>query len=269
MVLAGPDDARAAGYAKLIEPARRRDADRQHGVFVVEGTRAIRQLLDDGWPVESVFLSTSRAAARPDLVRDALVSGAAAYTAGQDLFDRITGYHAHRGALALARRPAARPVAAVAAGCRLALVVEAVNDHENLGSLFRNAAAFGAGAVVLDPSAADPLYRRSVRVSVGHVLRVPFARAVRWPDELQDLKALGLRLVALTPSGEETIDELVAGAGEGDRRWAVMVGAEGDGLSPAAMAAADVRVRIPMAAGVDSLNVATAAAVALHRLARL
>ncbi|HET6794548.1 MAG TPA: TrmH family RNA methyltransferase, partial [Acidimicrobiales bacterium] len=183
-------------------------------MFVVEGARSIRRLLDDGWPLESVLLSTARAEARPDLVHDAVASGAIAYTAGQDLFDRIAGFHAHRGALALARRPPERSVASVVAGCRLVLVVEAVTDHENLGALFRNAAAFGAGAVVLDPSTGDPLYRRSVRVSVGHVLRVPFARAAEWPGDLVGLKRLGFTLAALTPAGEKAVDEVAAGAGE-------------------------------------------------------
>ena len=263
--LHGPDDARAAGYANLVEPARRRDADRQPEVFVVEGVRAIRQLLDDGWPLESLMLSTARCEGRPDLVRDALAAGVPVYRAGQELFDRISGYHAHRGALALARRRSPRSVRSVAEGTRLLLVVEGVNDHENLGSLFRNAAAFGAGGVILDPSTADPLYRRSVRVSIGHVLRVPFARAGAWPGALAELRSRGFRVAALTPGGDVALPDLPDLPAAG--RWAVMVGAEGSGLSPGALAEADVAVRIPMAAGVDSLNVATAAAVALYQVA--
>ena len=236
---------------------------------MVEGVRAIRQLLDDRWPLESVFLSELRVRTRPDLVRDASVAGVPVFAAGQDVFDRITGYHAHRGALALAHRPPARSVTSVVAGARLVLVVEGVNDHENLGALFRNAAAFGADAVVLDPTAADPLYRRSVRVSVGHVLRVPFARASAWPEEISVLRSAGFATVALTPRGDVRIDEVERRAEAGGGRWALMVGAEGDGLTGAALAAADVTVRIPISARVDSLNVATAAAVALHRLAQL
>lgn len=253
-------------------------------MFVVEGARAIRHLLDGGWAVESLLLSTARARARPDLVDDASAAGATVYCAAQEVFDRITGFHAHRGALALARRPPARTVGEVTEGKRLALVVEGVNDHENLGALFRTAAAFGVGAVILDPLTADPLYRRSVRVSVGHVLRVPFARASSWPGDLEALRSAGWRVVALTPAGERTLDELVAGgeavagasggaggeaaAGASVRaRWAVMVGAEDLGVSAPALRASDVTVRIPMAPGVDSLNVATAAAVALSRLA--
>lgn len=238
--------------------------------FVVEGARTIRQLLDQGWPLESVLLTGARAEGRPDLVTDALAAGADVYIAEPVVFDRITGFHIHRGALALAPRPPLRSLADVVAGARLVLVVEGVNDLENLGALFRNAAAFGAGAVVLDPSSADPLYRRSVRVSVGHVLRVPFTRIQSWPDGLVELRAGGFRLVALTPAGDLPVAELNHGLdhglNDGGARWAVMVGAEGPGLSAAAVAAADVSVRIPLAGGVDSLNVATAAAIALHRL---
>lgn len=210
-------------------------------------------------------------------MRDASGAGAAVYYAGQEVFDRIAGFHAHRGALALARRPEPRSVHSVVEGARLVVIVEGVNDHENLGALFRNAAAFGAGAVVLDPSTADPLYRRSVRVSLGHVLRVPFARAPTWPAGLEPLRQAGLRLVALTPGAQLSLDQMLAldGPGTGDvgvaeprvAGWALMVGSEGEGLSRAALEAADVAVRIPMAPGVDSLNVATAAAVALSRLA--
>ena len=291
--LVGADDAGAAGYRNLIDADRHRDADRQPDVFVVEGVRAIRQLLDEGWPLDSLLFSDLRIRGRPDLLADAARAGVPVYGAGQELFDRITGYHAHRGALALARRPAPRPLSSVVAGARLLLVVEGVNDHENLGALFRNAAAFGAGGVVLDPSAADPLYRRSVRVSVGHVLRVPFARAQSWPGDLSVVRSAGFRVAALTPAGDVTIEELAGadrdgaggsvergaggepggagtelGSGPGaGGRWALMVGAEGDGLSAPALDAADVRMRIPIAAGVDSLNVATAAAIAMHRLA--
>ena len=196
---------------------------------------------------------------------DAGRAGAAVYLAPQELFDRIAGFHVHRGALGLGRRPPPRSIPDVVAAARLLLVVEGVNDHENLGSLFRNGAAFGVGGVVLDPSSADPLYRRSVRVSVGHVLRVPFARAASWPGDLAHLRSAGVTVVALDPAGEQTVDEIEAAPGA---RLALLVGAEGHGLTPGAREAADLRVRIPMAPGVDSLNVATAAAVALHRVAR-
>jgi tRNA G18 (ribose-2'-O)-methylase SpoU len=265
--LAGPDDVRAAGYRSLIDAERHRDADRLPATFVVEGVRAIRQLLDDRWPMESVLLSAARHDRRPDIVADARAAGIPVLVASQDLFDGIVGYHAHRGALALARRPSPRSVESVAGAARLLLVVEGVNDHENLGALFRNAAAFGVGAVVLDPTTAEPLYRRSIRVSVGHVLRVPFARAEAWPAELTLLREHGYRVAALTPRGETDVSDLASRPrGAGPPQWALLVGAEGDGLSQAALSGADLTVRIPMAPGVDSLNVATAAAIGLHHL---
>lgn len=265
---AGEDVLVSAGYGDLLGRTSGRRADRHPEVFVAEGSRAIRQLLDAGWPVRSVLLSESRLANQPDLAADAAAAGAVVYVAARDVLDRVAGYRVHRGALALARRPPARAVGEVVTGARLVLAVEGVNDLENMGSLFRNAAGFGVGAVVLDPTCADPLYRRSVRVSVGHVLRVPFARAGFWPADLEILKDAGFAVAALTPGGEVPLARAVMAAG-GDRRWAVMVGAEGDGLSAAALGAADVSVRIPMAPGVDSLNVATAAAVALHRFSGL
>ena len=151
---------------------------------------------------------------------------------------------------------------AVAAGPGPLLVAEGLNDHENLGALFRNAAALAAGGVVLDPTGADPLYRRSVRVSLGHVLHVPWARSADWPGDLRRLRAGGWRLLALTPGpGARPLPAVAPGG-----RTALLVGAEGPGLSAAALAAADEAVRIPMAPGVDSLNVAAAAAVALYHL---
>ena len=185
------------------------------------------------------------------------------YLAPQALVEAVCGFQFHRGALAAADRgDPLDPTALLGPPTPLLLGIEGVNDSENLGSLFRNAAAFGVGGVVLDPTCADPLYRRSVRVSMGHVLRVPFARLPAWSA----LGSAGYEVIALTPSPDG--DELAGVAPpDGGRPRAVLVGAEGPGLSPAALSAADRRVRIPLAPGVDSLNVATAAAVALHHLA--
>lgn len=242
-----------------------RAGDHLDGVFIAEGRLTVERVLDNGWPIESVLVSERQLSALGHMLARAVAGGAVVYTAGQDLIDAVAGFNVHRGVLAVVRRPPARVVADVAAGAgRTLLCVEGINDLENLGALFRNAAALGAGGVVLDPTAADPLYRRAVRVSMGHVLSVPFARAQRWPEELVEAAA-SRRLLALTPAGERTLDDVVSTA-RPDQSWAVMVGAEGGGLSPAAVAAADATVRIPMAVGVDSLNVATAAAIALYRL---
>lgn len=193
--------------------------------------------------------------------------------APQEVLSEVAGFDLHRGVVALGeRRPFADP-ANVLAATGLVVVTEGVNDHENLGALYRNAAAFGAGAVLLDPTTADPLYRRSLRVSMGHVLHVPTAR-VRWPGALGDLAAAGWEVLALTPDRSADDLAMVAAQLEDGRverrlRVALVVGAEGPGLSAAALAGATRRVRIPMAGPVDSLNVATAAAVALSVVAPL
>jgi tRNA G18 (ribose-2'-O)-methylase SpoU len=166
--------------------------------------------------------------------------------------------------LAVAERPNLPSVPALVATEHRVLVLEGINDHENLGSLFRNAAAFGVGAIVLDPTAADPLYRRATRVSLGHVLRVPFARASDWPGALDLLRDTGFAIVALTP--EPTAEPLASLAADPPARVALVLGSEGAGLSAAALEAAGRRVRIPMVDGVDSVNVATAAAIALSAL---
>lgn len=254
-------------YLALNDPARRREVERRGAFFIVEGMLAVEALLGSPYPVRSVLVSAGREPA----VRAAL---AAAGRAGVPVLVRpdaevaaITGFPFHRGVLASADRlPLPPPGELLAApGARRLAVLEGLNDHENLGALFRNAAAFGVDAVLADPTTADPLYRRSVRVSLGHVLRVPWTRVATWPDGLGELRASGFALVALTPARDaEPIDGLAAAPPE---RVALLLGAEGPGLSDAALAAADRRVRIPLAPGVDSLNVATAAAIAFHRLA--
>jgi tRNA G18 (ribose-2'-O)-methylase SpoU len=175
----------------------------------------------------------------------------------------IAGFHFHRGALASAERRPPPDLATVVADASLVVMAEGVSDNENLGGLFRNAAAFGVDAVVLDGTSADPLYRRSVRVSMGQVLRVPFTRVPSAVEAVARLQDLGFEVLALTPSPTaDDVRTVVPRPGQ-----ALLVGAEGRGLSEAALAAADRRLRITMAPGVDSLNVATAAAIVLHHLA--
>jgi tRNA G18 (ribose-2'-O)-methylase SpoU len=201
--------------------------------------------------------------------RDALAAalapvGAPVYVAPVDVLRRVVGFDLHRGAVASVERfvPPAWPD--LAAGARLVAVCERVNDHENLGGIFRNAAAFGLDAVLLDPECSDPLYRRCVRVSIGHVLTVPWSRIAPWPASLAELHAAGFTVLALTP--EPSATDLAAIAIAPTARAVVLLGAEGHGLSNAALAGADERVRIPLRPGVDSLNVATAAAIAFHHL---
>ncbi|HEX5945991.1 MAG TPA: RNA methyltransferase [Acidimicrobiales bacterium] len=269
-----PDDP-LDDYRALNDPARRRQVERRGGYFVVEGLFAIEGLLASPYPVRSV-LATERRAERVQ----ALVAGRAPVLVRSDAeVAAIAGFDFHRGVLASADRLPLPDVADVVAGARTVAVVEGLGDHENLGALFRNAAALDVGAVLLDPTTADPLYRRSVRVSLGHVLGVPWTRIPVWPDGLDELRSLGFEIVALTPSPDaEPVDRLGASPADGSpggsppgagppgdpARRALLLGAEGPGLTAAALAAADRRIRIPLAAGVDSLNVATAAAIAFH-----
>jgi tRNA G18 (ribose-2'-O)-methylase SpoU len=251
-----PDDPRLDDFRDLTDADVRPD---RRGIVIAEGSNVVQRLAASPYRMRSVIGVASRLAALMPLLRDRDVP---AYAVDKWQLSTVVGFRVTRGVLASADRGPQRDAGQLLTASSRVVVLEALNDFENLGSLFRNAAAFGADAVLLDPRCADPLYRRSVRVSMGHVLQVPFARLPgAWPDALASLRASGHRLLALTPQGETAL-RMVAPPS----RWALLVGAEGPGLSEAALAAADVRVRIPMSAGVDSLNVATAAAVALARL---
>ncbi len=254
-----PADPRVADYLALPDVARRSRLERRHGFFIVEGVLAVQRLLAaPGWTVRSVLVTPGQRARLPPTAAPVLVAEPAVLKA-------VVGFDLHRGVVAAVDRPPPHDAASILVGARLALVLEGIVDHENLGGLFRTAAAFGVDAVLVDPTCADPLYRRSVRVSMGHVLAVPFARLERWPDDLHLVTAAGLATIALTPDAAAeplpALDPTALGPA------AVLVGGEGPGLSEAALAGADRRVRVAMAAGVDSLNVGVAAAVALHHLA--
>jgi tRNA G18 (ribose-2'-O)-methylase SpoU len=256
------DDPRLADYAHLRAPSRRVALERERGIFTVEGRLSIEILLTSTYVVRSLFVAEEHVARVASLVH----TDAPIFTMPALAMEAVTGVHFHRGVLAVAERPDLPTVADLVRTATRLLVLEAVNDHENIGALFRNAAAFGVDAVVLDPTSTDPLYRRSTRVSLGHVLTVPFARVDDggWPTALHDLRGLGFTTWALTPDeSAEPLGRVVAARPE---HIALVVGAEGPGLSEAALAATDRRVRIPMVAGVDSVNVATAAAIAMSAL---
>jgi tRNA G18 (ribose-2'-O)-methylase SpoU len=256
------DDPRLGDYVGLRDPEHRRRYEADHHILIAEGVLTIRALLRSAYPVRSLLLTEERwAALEPDV--HATGCTAPVFIADRAVVAQVAGFDLHRGAVAAADRlPPADPVAVLPHGPAVVAVLEGINDHENLGGLFRNAAAFGVAAVLLDPTSADPLYRRSVRVSLGHVLHVPFARVAPWPERLGVLRAAGFELLALTPADEtEPIEDIADGLGD---RVAFLLGAEGPGLSPDVLAAAGRRARITMAPGVDSLNVATAAAVAFH-----
>jgi tRNA G18 (ribose-2'-O)-methylase SpoU len=254
-----------ADYAALNDPAARRRMERAGGYFIVEGPFALRELARSRYEVRSVLTSPKAEERARALLGDAGRHDVPVHVVPPDEIERVTGFAFHRGILASATRLPLPGPREVTPGARRIAVLESLNDHENLGALFRNARAFGVDAVLLDPTTADPLYRRSIRVSQAHVLHVPWTRTGPWPAALDDLKADGFTLVALTPGPAATpIDEVAAASPD---RLALLLGAEGPGLTPQALAAADVRVRIPTSPTVDSLNVATAAAIAFHRLA--
>jgi tRNA G18 (ribose-2'-O)-methylase SpoU len=257
------DDPRIADYVALSDPDLRKRVEADGGFFVAEGPLVVRTLLGTNHRIRSVLVTPPQRDALADVLP---AVDAPVYVVEPTVMRTTVGFDLHRGAVAAADRFPLPPVAAVLDGAYRVAVLERVNDHENLGSLFRNAAAFGFDALLLDPQCSDPLYRRSVRVSIGHVLTVPWTRATPWPAALDALKDAGFRTLALTPApGAEPIDTLATAR---DDKVAVLLGAEGPGLSDDALALADTRVRIPMAPGVDSLNVAAASAVAFHRLAR-
>lgn len=258
-----PADPRLDDYRDLTTADRRPDRPGGRGLVIAEGVVVVRRLIESPYPVRSLLGVPRRLA---DLADDLAALDVPAYAADAETMATTVGFHLNRGVLAVADKAAPPDPVALAASARLLAVAEGVNDHENLGALFRNAAALGVDGVILGPRCADPLYRRSVRVSMGHVLRVPFAALPgEWPESLDVLRAAGLTVAALTPSRDAVP---LAAAGLDGVRTALLLGAEGPGLTDAALAAADLQVRIPMATGVDSLNVATAAAVAFHEVTR-
>ncbi|WP_454560922.1 TrmH family RNA methyltransferase [Mycobacterium haemophilum] len=261
-----PDDPRLDDFRDLNSIDRRPDLPTGKGLVIAEGVLVVQRMLASRF-TPLALLGTDR---RLVELKDDLAGDVKApyYRASADVMARVVGFHLNRGVLAAARRVPEPTVAQLVADARTVAVLEGVNDHENLGSIFRNAAGLGVDAVVFGSGCADPLYRRAVRVSMGHALLVPYARVTDWPADLVALKERGFRLLALTPHREACAlpEAMTAVRGE---RIAVLVGAEGPGLTPAILRLSDVRVRIPMSRGTDSLNVATAAAVAFYERARL
>src|SRR3954451_16000230 len=259
--LESADDPRIGDYRALTDLELRTRWEPPNGLFIAEGELVIRRALRAGYRLRSVLVDEKRADQFADLRAEAVI-----YTATPEILESITGFHVHRGVLASFHRRALPSLEELLAGAGRLAVPEGLNTHTNLGALFRSAAALGIDAVVLSPNCADPLYRRAVRVSMGEVFAIPYVKVEDWPGALKTISAAGFRLLALTPADDAVpLQELSAA----DRaRPALMLGAEGPGLTRAALAASDVRVVIPMQSGVDSLNVATAAAIAFWELGR-
>lgn len=255
------DDPRIGDYRALTDLELRTRWEPPNGLFIAEGELVIRRALRAGYQLRSTLVDEKRVEQLADLPDAAVV-----YAGAPDVLEAITGFHVHRGVLGSFHRRELPALEELVVSARRLAVLEGLNTHTNLGALFRSAAALGIDAIVLSPNCADPLYRRAVRVSMGEVFAIPYAKAEAWPEALKVVRDAGFRLLALTPGADAVaLPELSVA----DRaRPALMLGAEGPGLSRPALAASDVRVTIPMQNGVDSLNVATAAAIAFWELCR-
>ncbi len=273
--MSDPADARLADYVRLRDTSLRRHLESTHGLFIAEGEKVIRRAIEAGYRPRSFLLAERWLPGLADVLRrwpDAPV-----YVVSEAMAEEVTGFHVHRGALASLHREIRHTVAELLLTERL-VVIEDVVDHTNVGAVLRNAAALGWDGVLLSPRAADPLYRRSVKVSMGAVFSLPWARLADWATAPELLRAAGFTTVALTLA-EDAVDLAeVAGrlrpaprdleAGRHGTKVAVLLGTEGAGLSQRWTAAADVRAVIPMQAGIDSLNVAAASAIACYVLGR-
>lgn len=252
------DDPRLAPFLRLTDVALRTKLEPELGVFLAESEKVIRRAVAAGYPLRSVLSSARWAEPLADVLDPLDVP---VYLADDEQLAALTGFAVHRGALACMGRRPLPDVDVVLRDARTVVVLEDIVDHTNVGAIFRSVAGLGADAVLVTPRCADPLYRRSVRVSMGTVLQVPWTR-VPWPDGLQTLRRHGFSVAALALADDAV--PLPALAADRPDRLALLLGTEGDGLRPASVSAADVVTVIPMGHGVDSLNVAAAAAVALY-----
>lgn len=260
--ITAPDNVRLADYRDLRDVSLRRHLEAEHGLFLAEGEKVVRRAVTAGYPVRS-FLMAERWL---DGLADVLATTEApCYVVSEELAEQVTGFHVHRGALASLERTPLPSVAEVVGDARSVLVLEDIVDHTNVGAIFRCGAALGFDAVLIAPRCADPLYRRSVKVGMGAVFSVPWTRLPDWQSALPDLSQMGFTTIALTLAPDATPIETAV---DGVDRVALVLGSEGHGLTAAWEQAADRRAIIPMVAGVDSLNVAAAAAVACYVTAR-
>ena len=262
--VADPSDPRLDDFRDLNSVDRRPDLPTGKGLVIAEGVLVVQRMLASRFTPRA-FLGTDRRLT--ELGADLDGFAAPYYRVSADVMAEVVGFHLNRGVLGSASRAPELSVADVLADARTVAVLEGVNDHENLGSIFRNAAGLGVDAVVFGTGCADPLYRRAVRVSMGHALLVPYAWAQSWPGDLELLRDNAFRLIAMTPDPSAlTLAEAMSAVGQD--KVAILVGAEGPGLTERAMRASELRVRIPMSRGTDSLNVATAAALAFYDRSR-
>jgi len=259
-IVVSVEDPRLRDFASLTDVNLRRLLEPAGGLFVAEGEKVILRALAEGFVPRSVL---TEAKWWPGLKSAMTPHEPEVLLAEPELLRAITGFEVHRGALASFHRRPLPSLPEILESARRVVVMEGLVDHTNVGAIFRSAAALGADAVVVDPTCADPLYRRSIKVSMGTVFAIPWTRDLTWPLGLAAIRAAGLRTVAMTPGGSVDIAEV---GEQTSRGWALLIGSEGTGLTRQALDSVDLSVRIPMHAGVDSLNAAAAAAVAVYAL---
>jgi tRNA G18 (ribose-2'-O)-methylase SpoU len=259
-----PADERVRDYFALTDVALRTKVEPERGLYLAESEKVIRRALAAGHRPRSFLMGERWLTDLADLVEQAESDGVPVYVGAAKVIESMTGFHLHRGALASMHRPTLLPPEALLRNASRVVILEDIVDHTNVGAVFRSAAALSVDAVLITPRCADPLYRRAVRVSMGTVFQVPWTRIDPWPAGLQVLRDSGLTVAAFALTDDaSSLDDLAARA---PKRLAVVFGTEGDGLSRRAVEGADLVVKIPMAGGVDSLNVAAASAVAIWAL---
>lgn len=267
--VSGPDPV-LADYTDLTDVALRRKLETERGLYMAESSNVIMRAVEAGHRPRSFLTAEKHLPALAPWIERA--TGAAdggevpVYVADEEALRAITGFHLHRGALAAMNRPELAPACSIIEDASLVLILEGLVDHTNVGAIFRSAAALGADAVLVSPTCADPLYRRSVRVSMGTVFQVPWTRLTAWPGQIDELRQMGFTVVSLALAEDGmTLPDFTASL-DSSSRVALVLGTEGDGLSRRTIEASDLAVRIPMFGGVDSLNVAAASAVAVYAL---
>ncbi|WP_422936511.1 TrmH family RNA methyltransferase [Sinomonas sp. P47F7] len=258
----GAGDPRVADYTHLTDVHLRKVREPAEGLYIAESSRVLRRALAAGHRPRSFFLADKWLEGLGDVLE--AHPDVPAFVGAPELLEEITGFHLHRGAMAAMHRPAPVPVESLLADARRVAVLEDITDHTNVGAIFRSAAALGVDAVLVTPRCGDPLYRRSIRVSMGTVFQVPWARLDEWPAGVETLRDLGFTVAAMELT-EDAVD-LDALAARDVERLALVLGTEGAGILPETLDAVDLAVKIPMRAGVDSLNVAAASAVAFWEL---
>jgi tRNA G18 (ribose-2'-O)-methylase SpoU len=257
-----PDDPRLADYRDLRDVELRKHLEAEHGLFLAEGEKVVRRAVEAGHRPRSFLMAPRWLDGLADVLA---TSGAPCYVVSERLSEAVTGFHVHRGALASLERRPLPSLDEVLTGARTVLVLEEIVDHTNVGAIFRSGAALGIDAVLLAPRCADPLYRRSIKVAMGAVFALPWTRLPDWYDALPALAERGFTSVAMTlADGAVPVEEAVAGVD----RLALVLGSEGHGLSPRWEESSDRRATIEMSAGIDSLNVAAATALACYVAAR-